>query len=168
MVEQPKPKKVGFMEEEGLTLKPEPVPERQPQVVTKEEDLEMESIGGSSFSQRQQQKFQVKGTQKVVDFSLSKTTDNVSGNKLFEAKESLNITKSSDMNIPAGMSRSMGSTFSSTMFNPVSNQLLSTQPQKIMITKDLAEKAREEREKQRKEVLAQKPEIYYKAQAELR
>ena len=61
--------------------------------------------------------------------------------------------------------KTMNSTYNTMMPN---TQMIEHQPQKIVISKDIAEQARKEREAQREKVLSEKPEIYYIAQAELR
>jgi hypothetical protein len=55
-----------------------------------------------------------------------------------------------------------------TSYSQMGSQNVTTQPQKIVISKDQAQKAKEERERQQEEVKSKKPAIYYKAQAELR
>ena len=134
--------------------------EKQKEIIEqKESDLELESFGGSSADMN-----------KNVDKSMLTQSQSISkqGNsKMIDLSSSFNQTKTSNQN-QLGASKPLGSTYSSTMYNQPLNQNVAGMPQKIIISKDAAEKARKEREEQREKVLSEKPEIYYKAQAELR
>jgi len=82
----------------------------------------------------------------------------------------INLSRSgipADKSIPSGLNRSMGSTFGSTNFNQMSNQLLSTQAKKIVISKEDAEKAKQRRIDEQAAERAKKPQIYWDAKKEL-
>ena len=141
-----------------IYLEPEIEKHNEP-IGQKESDLELESFGGSSVDR-----------QKHIGKSIPTQSQSISkhdNSKQIDLSSSFNQTKVSTQN-PFGASKVIGSTYSSTMYNQPVNQGIIGQPQKIVITKDAAEKARKEREQQREKVLSEKPEIYYKAQAELR
>ena len=122
------------------------------------EELALESIGESSAGKEQIQDTISKQTTSMNEITLSKTNDyNAS-----RGRENSQGPFIQNKNLP--FAKSMGSTLNSTMFKPP----ISNQPQKIIISKDVAIRAKEERERQKEAERTKKPEIYYKAQAELR
>lgn len=127
-----------------------------------EEDLELESIALSSGIKLSKGESRSK-TKSIIpsEYSMSKTND-----KLDKTIDLSNTSFQKISKIPINetyKNKSMGnSTLASTM-NQLPNQSM-----KIKISKDVANKAKEDREKQIQLEKAKKPEIYYKAQAELR
>ncbi|CAI2367096.1 unnamed protein product [Moneuplotes crassus] len=132
---------------QGAQLKELPQAAKEPSL----EELALESIGASTVDKRSPQDAPTKSNIKLSGLNIANQKDRTRG------------TTQSMMNKSKGSQGMMGSTMNSTVYNPTLNQ-----PKKIVIKEQEAQKAREERERQMEAERTKKPEIYYKAHAELK
>lgn len=130
--------------------------------IQNEEDLELESIAMSSGIKLSKGESRSKSKSIIPsEYSMSKTND-----KLDKTVDLSNTSFQKISKLPMNetyKNKSMGNTTLASTMNQLPNQSM-----KIKISKDVAAKAKEDREKQIQLEKAKKPEIYYKAQAELR